>query len=156
MTNLYRHFNEDGALLYVGISLSAVNRLSAHSRGAPWFSEIVRIEIEKFDTREAAHDAEKKAIAREKPRHNVQHVPKPEPVIEKKLEPKQPEAKHTDRLLTFREVHALIGSTCRTAHTALNLARRGLIEQVRLNERVIRYKESSVLKLVAGRVDLPA
>ena len=156
MTNLYRHFNEAGALLYVGISLSAVNRLSAHSQKAPWFSEIARIEIEKFDTREAAQAAEKQAIAREKPRYNVRHVPKPEPVVEKKPEPRQPEPRQTDRLLTFREVHALVGSTCRTAHTALRLARRGLIEQVRLNERVIRYKESSVLKLVAGRADLSA
>lgn len=56
-----------------------------------------------------------------------------------------------DRLLDFRAVHALIGSKCRTGHTARALAARGQIRSVRLNERVIRYSEKSVLALVAGK-----
>jgi hypothetical protein len=58
-----------------------------------------------------------------------------------------------DRLLTFREVHSLIGSDCKTAHTARALAARGQIRAVKLNARVTRYSEQSVLALVAGRVD---
>ena len=56
----------------------------------------------------------------------------------------------TDRLLTFREVHALIGSRCRTSHTARALAARGLIRAVRLNGRVIRFSEASVQALISG------
>jgi predicted DNA-binding transcriptional regulator AlpA len=55
-----------------------------------------------------------------------------------------------DRLLTFREVGALIGSRCKTAHTARNMAAKGLIKAVRLNARVVRYPESSVRALIAG------
>jgi hypothetical protein len=57
-----------------------------------------------------------------------------------------------DRLIDYREVNAAIGSRCRTAHTARNLARRGLIKSVRFNERVIRYSERSVRALVEGGV----
>lgn len=57
-----------------------------------------------------------------------------------------------DRLLTFREVYALIGSACKTGHTARMLAARGQLRAVRLNERVVRYSEKSVLDLVAGRI----
>ena len=56
----------------------------------------------------------------------------------------------TDRLIHFREVHALIGSACKTGHTARALAARGQIRAVRLNERVVRYSENSVRELVAG------
>lgn len=55
-----------------------------------------------------------------------------------------------DRLIGFRAVNEIVGSRCKTGHYALALARRGLIEAVRLNERVIRYRESSVLRLAAG------
>jgi hypothetical protein len=57
-----------------------------------------------------------------------------------------------DRLLTFREVHALTGSLCKTGHYARKLAARGQIKAVRLNERVMRYSEASVRALIEGRV----
>jgi len=63
-----------------------------------------------------------------------------------------PATAHADRLLTYQEVNSAIGSRCRTGHTARNLARRGLIRQVKINERVIRYSERSVRDLVEGRV----
>jgi len=58
----------------------------------------------------------------------------------------------SDRLICFREVHTLIGSACKTGHTARSLAARGLIRAVRINERVVRYSEHSVLALVSGKV----
>jgi hypothetical protein len=57
----------------------------------------------------------------------------------------------TDRLLHYSGVNHLIDSKCKTGHTARSLAARGLIRGVRLNERVIRYSEASVLALIAGR-----
>lgn len=68
-TALYRHFDSAGALLYVGISLNALLRLSQH-KTAPWFREIARVEIEWHDTREAAISAESAAIRDEGPRWN--------------------------------------------------------------------------------------
>lgn len=56
-----------------------------------------------------------------------------------------------DRLLTFREVNALLGLHCRTAHTVRGYAARGLIRAVRLNGRMVRYSQASVLALIAGQ-----
>ena len=55
-----------------------------------------------------------------------------------------------DRLLHFRDVNALIGSRCKSSHAARNLARRGQIVAVYLNQRVVRYTQTSVLKLARG------
>lgn len=57
----------------------------------------------------------------------------------------------TDRLIGFREVNRLVGSACKTSHTARNLARRGLIRAVRVNERYLRFSETSVRDFVGGK-----
>ena len=57
----------------------------------------------------------------------------------------------SDRLLHFLEVHALIGSSCKTGHTARAMAARGQIRAVMINSRVKRYSERSVLDLIQGR-----
>lgn len=72
-TSLYRHFDADGALLYVGISLSWPARTKAHVRESSWFAEVAQVTIEQFATREEALEAEREAIRREKPRHNIVH-----------------------------------------------------------------------------------
>lgn len=74
-TALYRHYNADGALLYVGISLSAVKRLGEH-RDSLWANEITRIEIQYFEDRRTAEKAEKEAIKTESPIFNKRHMPK--------------------------------------------------------------------------------
>ena len=68
---LYRHFNEWGELLYVGVSLSAAVRLGGHRNTSGWFSEIAFITIEHFDTREDALIAEEIAIQKEDPIYNL-------------------------------------------------------------------------------------
>lgn len=75
--HLYRHFDEDGTLLYVGVSLNTVSRLIDHKRTAKWFSRLARVEVTRFPTREASLDAEREAIKRESPLFNTQHASKP-------------------------------------------------------------------------------
>lgn len=70
-TQLYRHFNESGELLYVGISLSTVSRLAQHRNASHWFAEIASITVETFPTRIGALEAERKAILEENPIHNL-------------------------------------------------------------------------------------
>jgi predicted GIY-YIG superfamily endonuclease len=70
-TQLYRHFSKDGTLLYVGISLSSLNRLGQHSDHSHWFGDISRVEIQHFPTREDALEAEALAIHDEKPLCNI-------------------------------------------------------------------------------------
>lgn len=72
-TSLYRHFADNGSLLYVGISLSWPARTKAHASGSRWFDQVTKVEIEHFPTREAALDAEREAIKRERPAFNIVH-----------------------------------------------------------------------------------
>lgn len=72
-TCLYRLYAADGALLYVGISRSALRRLGQHLAEKPWAEEVARTTVEWFDTREAAAAAEVAAIVTERPRHNIAH-----------------------------------------------------------------------------------
>ena len=81
MANLYRHFDENGVLLYVGISTSALKRLGEHERSAGWFKRIVKVTIVNFPTREAAADAELRAIKTEFPLHNVLHKIKEKEIV---------------------------------------------------------------------------
>lgn len=69
-TSLYRHFDKDGRLLYVGVSLSAISRLAQHRDSSHWFSEIASVNVEWFESRELALAAERVAVAKEKPLHN--------------------------------------------------------------------------------------
>jgi len=78
-TSLYRHFEKDGTLLYVGISLNHVVRLSQHKAASPWFEKIATVTIEQFETRAEALKAETKAVVKEKPLHNIQKQGEPEP-----------------------------------------------------------------------------
>ena len=72
-TALYRHFANDGSLLYVGISLSWPSRTKSHASGSRWFDQVARVEIEQFPSREAALEAEREAIKRERPKFNIIH-----------------------------------------------------------------------------------
>ena len=67
---LYRHWDKDGVLLYIGQSLSAVARLSQHS-SSPWFYEIANITVETFASVAEAKTAEDQAIATENPKYNI-------------------------------------------------------------------------------------
>jgi hypothetical protein len=71
--NLYRHFNSEGQLLYVGISNSALVRLGAHKANAHWFDSITKVTIEKCTDREDALTKEAKAIQIEHPLFNKMH-----------------------------------------------------------------------------------
>jgi predicted GIY-YIG superfamily endonuclease len=70
-TALYRHFDKKDKLLYVGISLSAIHRLTQHKNSSDWTKEAVRMETEWFDSKSDALTAEREAIVKENPCHNV-------------------------------------------------------------------------------------
>ena len=67
---LYRHFDDKGALLYVGVSASAPARTADHMAASPWASQIARIEVENLPDRDAVMRAEMTAIINEAPLHN--------------------------------------------------------------------------------------
>ena len=67
---LYRFFDGQDVLLYIGISLNPHHRWRHHRLKQPWWHEVSKITIQTFDTREAAAAAEFAAIRNERPRHN--------------------------------------------------------------------------------------
>lgn len=85
-TELYRHFDKDGRLLYVGVSLYAVFRLVAHRSRSAWFREIAKVTIERFPTRVEAERAEYRAITDEHPLWNHSGVDARHPM--QPIEPK--------------------------------------------------------------------
>jgi predicted GIY-YIG superfamily endonuclease len=70
---LYRFFDADDVLLYVGITLNPAARWPRHKRDKPWWYEVRTITTELHPSREAVLQAEQAAIKAEEPRYNVIH-----------------------------------------------------------------------------------
>ncbi len=80
-TVLYRFYGARDALLYVGVTDQPSQRWAEHMQQKSWWSKVRRETREWFDSREAAEDAERKAIETEQPVYNVVHsVRAPEPL----------------------------------------------------------------------------
>lgn len=68
-TALYRHFDAEGALMYIGITADPERRLSEHVKAGKWPIASVRVEWVR-----SAIDAttfERRAILEENPKHNI-------------------------------------------------------------------------------------
>lgn len=71
---LYRFFNSDRELLYVGITNNPFNRFTGHSKDKDWFSEIAYATFEHYSSRLEVDRAETAAIKAEKPKYNKAKV----------------------------------------------------------------------------------
>lgn len=71
---LYRHYDKEDRLLYIGVSLHLLSRIAQHRSNSHWFDSIAKITIENFETSEQVYEAEKKAIKKEKPLYNISSV----------------------------------------------------------------------------------
>lgn len=72
-TALYRLFDNRGALLYIGVSVSPEQRWMHHAEHKTWWPKVARIEFTWHPTRDEALRREMDAIRQERPRYNVQH-----------------------------------------------------------------------------------
>jgi hypothetical protein len=75
-TALYRHFDKEGNLLYVGISKNPFIRLQIHSQRSSWIKDVANITIEWHPTRKIAEDYEDAAIKSEDPLYNIKGNPR--------------------------------------------------------------------------------
>lgn len=69
--SLYRFFDKNDRLLYVGISYSAIARMAQHAQSKSWFGEVARSTIENFGDRQMALREEARVIREEKPHYNI-------------------------------------------------------------------------------------
>lgn len=77
-TALYRRYDADDNLLYVGISDNPRRRGARHRKRSSWAAFAVRAGVEWFPSREAAEAAERAAIETESPLFNDRHNATPE------------------------------------------------------------------------------
>lgn len=70
---LYRFYDADGVLLYVGISKHWPERLTQHRRDKVWFDDVARVDVEYHPDRDSVERAERLAIGNERPLHNIVH-----------------------------------------------------------------------------------
>lgn len=73
-TALYRLYDADGQLLYVGISADLRGRFSQHASTKPWWGEVGRKTVTWQESRAAALAAEAESIAAERPKYNIQEM----------------------------------------------------------------------------------
>lgn len=73
--SLYRAYDHDGGLLYVGVSKNVANRFCQH-HASEWIGLVRKVSLTLFASRESALGAERRAIKSEKPRFNIFHTEK--------------------------------------------------------------------------------
>jgi len=69
-TALYRLYDADDRLLYVGITNNLKARWRAHAKDKHWWPEVARKSIEWFETRKSAERVEKIEVEQENPVYN--------------------------------------------------------------------------------------
>src|SRR4051812_29832336 len=72
-TALYRLYDAAGALLYVGISWTPVERIKKHKWSQHWGDRIARHTVEWLESWAEAETAEAKTVRTERPLHNGTH-----------------------------------------------------------------------------------
>lgn len=71
---LYRWWDAEGRLLYVGKSVSVLARIARHRKESPFFQDAVSMTMQRFPDAESLAKAEVEAIHNEGPLHNVRHA----------------------------------------------------------------------------------
>ena len=71
---LYRFFNADRQLLYVGLTVDPGSRWTSHCKEKPWWHEVDTVKVETFPTRDLVIKAEREAIETEYPLYNIAHA----------------------------------------------------------------------------------
>jgi predicted GIY-YIG superfamily endonuclease len=72
-TWVYRYFDAEDALLYVGVAFDVLKRAVSHRRHSPWWPLAATYTEERYPTRIAALAAEAEAIRTEGPLFNIVH-----------------------------------------------------------------------------------
>ena len=78
---LYRFYDQDDQLLYVGITKFFEPRLKQHYKNADWFFDTARVTLEHYQTRQDVERAESQAIKSERPKYNIAKNPDKEQAI---------------------------------------------------------------------------
>lgn len=106
-TALYRVFDADGALLYVGVGYDPDVRLRQHAATKAWWPEASRHAVTWLESRIAALRAEADAIRTEDPAYNIRRHPYREVV--------RPKLKGSVAVVSFRAARDALGDRATAA-----------------------------------------
>jgi predicted GIY-YIG superfamily endonuclease len=81
---LYRFYDIDRQLLYVGITNNPWQRIKAHESDKDWWNEVAHATFEHYQSRMELEAEERAAIKSERPRYNKTHV-QPGPELETRV-----------------------------------------------------------------------
>lgn len=102
---VYRFFDDEGVLLYVGLTNDPDRRFREHAVGKGWFLRVDHHEVEWFDSRSAAETAEREAIWQERPEFN-----KANPIVDGRVDVgRSPRA--LDTVPVAESIQALLAAT---------------------------------------------
>ncbi|MEW5658318.1 GIY-YIG nuclease family protein [Streptomyces cinereoruber] len=178
-TALYRLYDTDDRLLYIGITKNLEQRWTGHKyspTSSAWWPAVHRKVIEWHPTREAADEAETAAIVSEVPLHNKDKTPsswnvkrtKRSAELDWTIALKEPYSQQAARILaaeleagsvqpgepvpTIKDLHQRFGLSAATCGVILQtLAARGLVHQRGKGGRYYRSRPGSVVQLPAQR-----
>lgn len=71
---VYRAYDADGRLIYIGATSELMNRWDQHEALSWWYEMAAWVEAEPYPTRDAAFAAEMVAIQEEQPAFNIRHT----------------------------------------------------------------------------------
>lgn len=71
--SVYKLYDVEDTLLYVGLSKSLGQRLTAHEKSKEWWSKVVEVAIERFEVYGQAKRKERHLITWLRPLYNKQH-----------------------------------------------------------------------------------
>jgi len=159
---LYRWFNTNDELLYVGITKNAYNRHKQHIAEKEWcvFEELKHTTYEYFESRELLNEAEKLAIVNEKPKYNVTHNENPVAYRKPTYEPKKRHKKEiiVRETVKIKEVEIVPKNISDVEYKhlrqclkdkkgqGLNSCLRGLYDRYSKHDRTYMYEDEFVLK----------
>lgn len=68
---VYRVYDRDGCLIYIGCSKDLFARLAAHATTSWWADQACSVVAKVYPSRQIARDVERRSIANERPRWNL-------------------------------------------------------------------------------------
>lgn len=68
---VYRCFDDEDDLIYVGSTINAARRIRQHRSSTYWWEDVERVTFDTYDTEAHARRAEAEAIASEEPFYNI-------------------------------------------------------------------------------------
>lgn len=121
-TALYRLYDADGVLLYVGVTGALKTRVGSHAKRKPWWPEVRRKTYQLYPSRSEGDDAEDAAIDNEHPRYNRRGVAPGRRLPRNRLPmPSLPLRSQDDLEDVMAAMHEVLGSELSHAHRLLTV-----------------------------------